>query len=201
MAVAFGPGSVVEAARDPKSGIPFAILDKAYGPVIGQFAGVLLLTSIFAAMLSFHHSVARYVFALSRERVLPAALDRIGSGSGAPIGGSLVQSIIALVVFGSFALAGADPITMLFTWLSGLGAIGVVLLMIGASAAVIGFFGRGGGTDETTWQRVVAPAAGAVSLAIVLGAIVVNISSVLGTAPDSTLVLIVPGIVLVTATA
>ena len=200
-AVAFGPSQVVNAARDPNSGIPFVVLDRTFGPLVSSLASVLLLTSIFAAMLSFHHSVARYIYTLSRERVLPAALDRIGSSSGAPIGGSLVQSAIALAVFGAFALAGADPIIMLFTWLSGLAAIGVVVLMIGASAAVIGFFIRHRDLDEPPWRTVIAPVCGGFALTVVLGAMLVNINSVLGVAPGSPMTWIVPALVVLAAAA
>ena len=43
--------------------------------IVADIANVLFLTSVFAALLSFHNSVARYLFALGRERVLPAVLE------------------------------------------------------------------------------------------------------------------------------
>ena len=80
--------------------------------------------------------------------MLPRVLDTAGARSGGPVAGSLLQSLIALVVVARVRAAAArDPLLQLFTWFSGIAAVGVVLLMIGTSAAVIGFFqahpGRG----------------------------------------------------------
>ena len=59
---------------------------------------VLFLTSVFAALLAFHAAVARYQFALGRERVLPAAWGRTHPRTGAPLLGSITQSVLALAV-------------------------------------------------------------------------------------------------------
>jgi amino acid transporter len=95
---AVGAQHVVDAARDPNAGLPFSILAGRFGSGVVEVATLLLVLSIFAAMLSFHNTVARYLFALGRERVLPEGLARIGTGgrrSGAPIGGSVLQSVIS----------------------------------------------------------------------------------------------------------
>jgi amino acid transporter len=196
LTVAVGPDKIVDAARS--SGLPFSVLEEHYGPAVTWLATILLVTSIFAAMLSFHNSVARYVFALARERVLPPSLGRIGTGShrgGAPTGGSLVQSAIAAAVVTTFAIAGANPLGTLFTWLSSLAAIAVMLLIVVTSFAVIRFFRNGGGRNEGPWQRIVAPTLGAGAGVLVLGATVVNISSLLGVETGSPLTWILPGIV------
>jgi hypothetical protein len=57
--------------------------------------------------------------------------------TGAPIVGSAAQSAVALLVVGAFAVAGADPVLKLFTWLTNLGALGVLLLMTVTSFAVV----------------------------------------------------------------
>jgi amino acid transporter len=194
LAVAVGPAGVVDAARDPESGIPFSIIERLYGTAVSNVASVLLITSIFAAMLSFHHTVSRYLFTLARDGVLPGALGRIGSGAsgGAPRIGSLIQSTIALVVFGGFALADADPVLTLFTWLSALSAIGVLALMVLVSLAVIGFFQRRRHLAATLWQRLAAPALGALALLAVLVTTVANLGSLVG--PAGALVWVFPGI-------
>ncbi len=203
LSVAVGPTAVVDAARDPASGIPFSVLSALYGSPVATLGSLLLITSIVGAMISFHNTVARYIFSLGRERILPAALGHIGSGTaaGAPIGGSIVQSVLALGVFGGFALFGLDPFTKLFTWLSAVAAIGIGVLMIGTSFAVIGYFRRNpeAAAQESGWKRIGAPALGAVTLSIVVGITVYNISSLLGTASNSPLVYILPGLVAVVA--
>jgi amino acid transporter len=193
--------AVVAAARDPESGIPFSIIQGHYGTVMSDVAQLLLITSVVAAMISFHNSVARYVFGMARERVLAGGLARIrpGARGGAPIGGSLLQSAIALVVVGAFVVAGADPFATLFTWLSSMAAIGVMVLMLATSVAVIGFFRRGGGNGESAWQRLWAPGLGAVVLALVLVVTVANLGSVLNSGPGSPLPWILPGLIVLAA--
>ncbi len=181
--------AVVGAARQDTAPIPLEVLEAHYGFAIAKLGNLLLITSVMAAMISIHNSVARYVFAMARERVLPARLGRIRDGSrgGAPVGGSLLQSALALMVVLAFVVAGADPFKTLFTWLATLAAIGVGLLMFGTSLATIGFFRRTAGNGESAWQRVWAPGAGAVALAVILVVTVVNLNSLLGTEPGSLL--------------
>lgn len=200
MIVMVGPADIQSAAAENGPGLVFGALGEHWGPLVADIASVLFLTSNFAALLSFHNSIARYLFALGREEVLPSGLSRVGARSGGPFAGSISQSILAAIVMLAFVLAGTDPILEFFTWLSGVSALGVVLLMAGTSAAVVGYF-RSRPRKATLWQRLVAPAAAtAVLLAIVL-LIIANFDSLLGTDPTSPLRWILPGLVLVFAVA
>jgi len=200
--VNLGPDQVVPAVQERSAGVVFDLLASAGGAPLADIATCLLVTSIFAALLSFHNGVARYLFALGRERVLPAALGRTGVGSGAPIAGSVIQSLVALGAVATFAALGRDPVTELFSWLTYAGATGVLLLMTGTSCAVIGFFRRRP-TGETRWQRAVAPGLGAAALASVTTVTIIYAGDVLGpTAADHpSLRWILPGIVLLAAVA
>ena len=116
LSVTEGPSGVVDAARDPNSGIPFSIISNIYGSPLAWLANLLLITSILGAMLSFHNTAARYTYALARENVLPrafASTGKSGRTASSPIGGSILQSVLALIVFGVFAVAGADPLATL----------------------------------------------------------------------------------------
>jgi amino acid transporter len=178
----------------------FAGLAEHWGDGVATLANVLFLTSVFAAILSFHNGVARYLFALGRERVLPAALSRVSTRSGGPIAGSLAQSALALVVVAVFAVSGADPVLQMFTWLSGTSAVGVILLMAGTSAAVVGFFrARPGG--GSVWQRAIAPTLATIALVALVALLIGNFDALLGTDPTSPLRWILPGLVLLAAVA
>jgi len=77
MAAHTGQGHVVAAAGQEGPGLLFSL----GGSASSQAAQVLFLTSLFAAALAFHNCVWRYMFALGREGVLPAALARTGEAS------------------------------------------------------------------------------------------------------------------------
>lgn len=193
-AEAVGPARVVEAAADPDRA-PLAVLGQMYGPAVTAMATVLLVTSVLAAKVSFHATNARYVFALAREHVLPAGLARVSNGEqgGAPLGGSLVQSTVAAIVIGVFAVTGAEPMTM-FVWLSTIGAFCILLMLTLSSVAARAYFTAGGGTRESVWVRKVFPSLGAVVGVLVLVFMVGNLSSLLGTPAGSALPWLVPAL-------
>jgi amino acid transporter len=204
VAVAAGPDQIADKARDPKAGLPFSVLDAAYGRGVSGLATLLLITSVFAAMLSFHTCAARYVYALARERVLPVALARVGSGrsGGVPVGGSLMQSVFAALIVAGFVVAGADPFTTLFTWLSTTAAVGVLVLFVASSVAALRFFHRHRRTvREGAWVSTVAPTFGGAAGLLVLGVTVWNIESLLNVEPGSGKSWVIPGLIVGAAVA
>jgi len=119
MTVAIGPDKIVGAAGDSLQNGGNLLLDTSAAKInvfFSEVGNVFLITSLFAALLSFHNAVARYFFAMGRERLLPQALGRTNSSSGAPALGSLLQTLIAAAVVISFAALKKDPILTLFTW-------------------------------------------------------------------------------------
>jgi amino acid transporter len=138
------------------------------GAFWGDAAALLFATSLFAALLSFHNAVARYGFALGREGVFPKAFARVSARTGAPTVASAAQTVLAVVVIAVFALAGKDPVLTLFTWLTNLGALGVLALMTLTSFAVLAFFRREDAPERSVWRTVVAPAVAGVALLTIL---------------------------------
>lgn len=195
MTVTVGAGNLQAAATEAGPGLVFAALAEHWSPMVADLATVLFLTSVFAALLSFHNGVARYVFALGRERVLPSRLGKVGPTSGGPVAGSLTQSVIGLAVVVLFAVTGSDPLLGLFTWGSGVAAVGVILLMTATSASVVGYFSRHQ-TNENLWQRRIAPIMATFVLGSLVALLVVNFDSLLGADPSSPLRWILPGLVL-----
>jgi amino acid transporter len=155
------------AAPDPTTVLIGSGADRL-GAFWGDSAALLFATSLFAALLSFHNSVARYFFALGREGVLPSAVSRVSRRSGAPAVASLVQSSIALIVVGLFAVLEKDPVLKLFTWLTNLGALGVILLMAITSFAVVAYFRGRADTEQSAWSTLIAPIVAGICLIAIL---------------------------------
>jgi amino acid transporter len=142
----------------------------------------LFATSIVAAMISFHGTTARYVFALARERVLPASLARTTLRGNAPRNASLTQSGIGLAVILVYAVGGWDPLIHLFFLAGTSGALGILMLITATAIAVPVFFHRDP-SGENMWRRRIAPALALVALIIVLVLAVANFNILLGV-PD-----------------
>jgi len=117
--------------------------------------------------------------------------------TGAPVISSLAQTVLAVSVVGVFALAAADPVLTLFTWLTNLGALGVLLLMTVTSFAVVGYFRRRPEEGLGRWTTAVAPAvAGALLLVVlILGVANFNVLITGSTeAPTSAMTIVLPAI-------
>lgn len=200
MGVAVGPRSVAEMAADPAGGLPFSVLARLGGGWV-LFAEVVLIFAIVTSMLAFHAVVARYVFAMAREGVLPTGLARTGSATrvSAPRGGSLTQTATATVLMGGFALAGADPVAVMFTWLSTLGAVGLLCLLVAASLAAMMAPASVRGAQTDAWEWRIAPGLGVLGGAVVLSLMVGNVGSLLGAAPGSLYPFLVPAILVAVA--
>jgi amino acid transporter len=209
LAVSIGPSAIVDPAALVAGGFtagdapdPTTVLFIAGGERLGAFwadsASLLFATSLFAALLSFHNAVARYSFALGREGVTPRFFAHIHPRTGAPWTASLSQTALAVTVVGIFALAGADPVLELFTWLTNLGALGVLALMAITSFAVVGFFARESHPDVSTWSARIAPMIAGVALLVVLVLGVLNFNVLITgatDAPTDTMAVVLPALV------
>jgi peptidoglycan biosynthesis protein MviN/MurJ (putative lipid II flippase) len=112
-----------------------------------------------------------------------------------PIGGSIVQSVIAAAVILVAIILNADPLPP-SSPAAEAAAIGV-LFMIGASLSVILFYRRTPARPER-WQWLIAPAVGGVALTVILAITVLNITQVTGST-TSYVQWLLPGVILVAA--
>jgi GNAT superfamily N-acetyltransferase len=184
MSVSTGPGGIVAAARAEKTDLVFTRVAPYIPAALAQAGYVLFLTSVFAALLAFHAAVARYQFALGREGVLPGAWGRTHPRTGAPLFGSVTQSLLAVGVLITYYLTGLDPLVHLFAWLTTVGGLGVLILMWGASAAVVVFFLRNRRL-ENIWRGTLAPSLAVLLLSGVLVATVIGLGDLLQVSADS----------------
>jgi amino acid transporter len=190
MAAATGTGQLTDVTTE----VFFGTLEQRLGLLVLILAELLLVTSMLAAMISVHQTVARYVFVLARERLLPRGSGRVRRGRGVPVGGSLVQSAIGLILIALWTVVRADPM-VLFAWLAALAAVGTMTLMIVACWAALGFFRHGGGGNESAWTRIVAPLAGMVAMGAMLAVTVTNLHSLVGVDRGSPVVWLLPSLV------
>lgn len=163
LVLGFGSDQVAAAAQKNTADLTFIAAAQYVGGGISDVMMVMLVTSLFAALLAFHNAIARYVYALSRSGHLPRPLSRVHSVHGSPYVGSLLQSACAVVLVGIFAVAGADPVLQLFTWMAGEAIVAILVLMVLTSIAIIVYFRREG-EDTRTWHTRVAPVLGCIGL-------------------------------------
>src|SRR5699024_7698304 len=116
---------------------------------------------------------------LGQSGVLPAAFGRTAK-NGAPIGGSLAQSILALVVLVIFAIAGSGseqgvlfPVVTLFTWFTNAAAFGLTFLLAVTSFAVMVWANRYH-REYHVFVRTIAPILAGIGMVAVTTLILLN---------------------------
>ncbi|RSM43874.1 amino acid permease [Actinoplanes sp. ATCC 53533] len=188
MSVATGPDRIVDAARSDGTELIFTLVAPYVGQTMIDLGHLLFITSLFAALLAFHNTAARYFFALGREGVLPGILGRTSPRTRAPLTGSLTQTALAALVLAVYAIAGWDPIVRLFFWLTVLGGLGVLILMVATSIAVIAYFARPANrADLGVGRGLFAPIVATAALGAVLVVTLDQFATLLGVDPASDL--------------
>jgi amino acid transporter len=191
ISVSTGPGQVVAVAQANRTDMVFALVAPHVPKLLVDIGYLLFMTSVFAALLAFHAAVARYQFALGREGVLPAVWGYTHPRTGAPLLGSITQSLLALGVLIAYSAGGVEPLVYLFAWLTTMGGLGVLILMWSASFAVLAFFVRHRGR-ENVWRAQIAPFIAFVLLSAVLGVTVIGFGELLLVDGDSPFQWLVP---------
>jgi amino acid transporter len=179
MVSAWGDAGAVEVATNNPAGMITETATRFVGSVAGDLVQILLITSLFAALLSFHNVLARYIFSLGNTAALPSRCGRSHVRHASPHIASAVQTVSALVLVIAAALAGLDPVTQVFAWFAGVSSVGIVALMTLTSAAVVVYFRRTR-LDTRTWHTLVAPGLGFAGLAVLLVMTAMNLPLLVG---------------------
>ncbi len=181
--VAVGPDQVGATAQRTLDGEGNMLLDTT-GQMLGTLGrdvvNVLLLTSLFACVLSFHNVIARYQFTLAGKGLLPARLARVHDEHSSPAFSSVVQTVTAAVLVAVFAVLDVEPLVGVFGSMAGIATVGMVLLMLTTSLAVLVFFLRGAPTHGGRWATRVAPALSVLGLTGCLWLVLSNFTLVTG---------------------
>lgn len=190
--------ATIEKLGDPVA-FTFSLSDRFAGPWLTLLLRVLFVTGVFAGLLAFHNTIARYFYTIGRDGLLAGRLGTTHSRHQSPHVGSVVQSLIAAVVILVFALAGADPILTLFSWLTNVGTLGILVLMTISAVAVIVFFRRRRELAGNTWRTLLLPAAAGLAFACITALAVYRFDLLTGA--SKALSMLLPGLVLAAAVA
>jgi amino acid transporter len=172
---AYGAGQVIAAAAKDPVGLFFNAADQYLGTWAGDTMHVLMISSVLASLLAFHNAVNRYTLAIADEGMLPASLGKIQRRTGSPYVAGIVQTVLALIVVGGFALAHADPYLQLLIWVNTPGVLGLVLLQALVAVSAVVFFRRHQ-TSEGIWRTLIAPVLATIGMIASMYLMVTNIT-------------------------
>lgn len=180
LTVAFGVEGVVELARSDSFE---TMVITGTGDLAGAWAAfimkVLIVTSFFACVLSFHNACTRYLFSLGREGFLPRVLGRVSAGHRAPAVASLTLSGASAIGVLVAVAVNADPFLGLALWTYATGVQGLVFAQAVTSVAVVWYFLRNR-RGHSLFRVTIAPILGAIGLVIGYTLIAANFEVVTG---------------------
>ncbi|MDF2992763.1 MAG: amino acid transporter [Microbacterium sp.] len=179
LVMAWGPNGVLAAAAEDPGTLMLRTVAIYLGTVGEIIVNVLLLTSMFACVLSFHNVLTRYQHAMAGAGVLPDRVGGVHAKHLSPHVSSIVQTATAAVLTAIFAVLNLDPLLQVFTWFAGVATLAIAVLMAATSVAVIVYFARTR-ADRRLWNTVIAPALGFVGLAVSAVIIVVYFPVMVG---------------------
>ncbi|MBB5539127.1 APC family permease [Rhizobium giardinii] len=197
-------GSSVVAAKASESMENFYI--SAVAGVLGGWSAVtvniLLLTSLFACLLSFHNTLNRYIYALGRDGLLWTGLSRVHTANASPHVAGRVQSVLVAAVLVGFSLIGADPYAVVYAWTLAFAGIGILAVQVLVSISILAFF-RTERRGFSTMRVVVAPIASGIALAAAFVQVSMNLplltgseSPIVASFPASVILIAVAGILI-----
>ncbi len=145
---------MTESAATPVPELPFRIADSSLPAIVVTAGAALLMSSLLAGLMTWQAVLARYVYALRRERVRQGTLA--GRGRGARRVGVLALAMLAFVGIVLGAVLRIDPVRYFF-WIGMAGSYGLLVLLLLTSLAVVAYFSRDA-RGENVIRRLLAPA-------------------------------------------
>lgn len=174
-----GDSTIVAAATADPEGLLTSVAVQYLGNVGGDLVMPLYVTSTFAAALTWHNILSRYTLSLSSRDLLPRRLAVVHPEHGSPHRGSIAVMALVIAVTGLAIVIGLDPMTQLYTWTSGLGSVGYVILLVLTCSAVLAFFRRDP-RGAPVLRRLIAPLLGLAGLVAILVVMLLNLDLLAG---------------------
>lgn len=162
--IAVGESKILEVAGADPAGLLATITDIFLGPVGSIIAVVLMIGSMFAAVLSLHNILSRYFHNMSNTGLLPRSLGDVHPKHRSPHRAAVTQVTIAAVIIVGIVVSAADP-ALALSWLTGMGTVAITVLMAVTCIAAILFLRRSKATTNA-WESLIAPGLGFLGLAL-----------------------------------
>ncbi|RAI64800.1 APC family permease [Pseudomonas fluorescens] len=174
-----GLSQVVKQATDHPGDMYLTMVESYTNKVFVDVMQVLLVTSLFACVLSLHNIVVRYQYVLGRFGVLHSKLGSVHEKHGSPFISSVLQTVTSLFAVAVCALIGMDPVTQIYAWGATAGTLGYMAILSLTCVSVLVFFRRTE-NQHPYWNTVVAPIGGLLGLASCLIVAVQNLPALIG---------------------
>jgi amino acid transporter len=137
-----GEAQAVAIAKRESGNLIFYVSDLVLGRFATHFFNIFIVTALFAAVVTFHNNIARYLYMLGRQRLLWAPLGHTRKIAKTPYIASIVQTMSALLILALFGTFDQDPYAVVLAVMTGIGTVGLILAQAVSAVAIFIFFRR-----------------------------------------------------------
>lgn len=187
--VGLGPSKAVDAAGSDPANVMTDLGTRFAGAFIGDAMQILLVTSMFACVLSIHNALTRYAFTLSSQGVLGSGMGVVHPTHRSPSRASMVVTLVSLAGMVVVTAIGLDPVAQIYAWFTGAATIGIIALMAVTSVSVVVHFRRVPDPSSGLFAVTIAPVIAALGLIGVLVLAIKNLPLLVGTSTAADIVL------------
>jgi amino acid transporter len=168
LVTAYGPDKVKDVVN--------ASYETMFPDAVGTFVGTwardvvvpLIVTSSFACLLAVQNILARYMYSMGVDKVLPSVLGKVHKRFGSPYISSLAVSVSSFLIMYAWTFTGYDIATS-YGLLAGTGGFAVLVLMFLTGLAVLSYFyGNKSFHHISVWNRFIAPIISATCMGAVI---------------------------------
>lgn len=185
-----GPDQAVARATEDPTGVFFVLSAQYGGKILADIASVLLVTSIFAAMLAIQNVATRYVYSLAVDGILPRKIGVAHPRFGSPARASVTMSMVYLGGSLILILAGLTAV-QIYSWFAGVASFTLIIAMVLVSLSAVAFYYLGAGKREpASFSNRVAPILALIGLTVFAVLAQLNFSDIAGSSGALTTVMI-----------
>lgn len=177
--VGFGSSAALSTAASDTGAMWFILTEKVLGRWAVDAMEVLMVTSLFAGVLSFQNTLSRYLFSLGRDRMIWKVFGSLDPVQQTPSFACISQTVLYVAIIAAAALGHLDPLTGLMPLAAAPASIGILAVQCLTALSSIFFFKKDH-RDTNLAERFVLPLLAFVLLTIVLVLMVYNVGLLTG---------------------
>lgn len=181
---ALGVNNAVETSQKEGGNLVFWVANEVLGTRISKLFNIFIVTAMFAALVTFHNNISRYLYTLGRQGLVWSPLSYTHREKKTPYIASIVQTLSIIIICSPFVFLHLNPFDTLFTWMTGIGSVAIIFAQLVAAIAIFFFFLKNK-DDKRIWHTIIAPIIAIIGLSIFFYYAITSIDLLMGVSSDT----------------
>lgn len=146
---------------------PFVTLASKFGNgVLVGFVALAGLSSILAVTINVHNAVARVIYVVGREKILPASVGKVHQKHKTPTNAIIIQSVVSIILLLAMGFSVGPSNT--YGYLGALLTLGIIPVYMLAAIGYVRYQSKHQGVKRNPFKHIILPIVAALILLIPL---------------------------------